>query len=71
MSRIEDLKRSVEFSAKMMNQRVDIENLLIAVSQGKHPPLTLDDCRVIALRLGTPREHWADSVKNHKFGVTH
>jgi len=66
--RIKTLETALEFSAKMLNQRVDVENLLINVARGDHPPLTPEDCKVLALRLGTPRVHWSDYLKNHKFG---
>lgn len=70
MDRIKQLETALEFNAKMVNQRVDIENLLISVAQGKHPPLTAEDCKILALRLGTPKELWTDVVKKHKFSVT-
>ena len=50
-----------------ISRSVDIENYLLAVAEGKAPPLSPRDCRIMALRLGTPRKHWTDVVKNHKW----
>jgi len=52
---------------KIINRRVDVENYLFNVSIGKKT-LSKEDCKILALRLGTPKENWTDKVKNHVFG---
>jgi hypothetical protein len=51
-----------------INRSVDIEQHLFDVANGKRPPLTKQDCRILALRLGTPRKMWTEQMKNHVFG---
>lgn len=46
-----------------LNRRVDVENVLARVGAGKRGPLSADECRVLALKLGTPREHWPKEWK--------
>lgn len=41
-------------AADMLNRRVDVENVLLNASAGKRPPLTRDQCRVLAMYLGDP-----------------
>lgn len=50
-----------------MSRSSDIESYLLSVAEGKAPAPTPKDCRIIALRLGTPRDQWTDIVKNHKW----
>lgn len=50
-----------------ISRRADIEQHLLNVATGKAPPLTAQCCRILALRLGTPKKQWADVVKNYKF----
>lgn len=40
--------------AKSLNRRVDVENVLADVAAGKRPLLTREECRELALKLGTP-----------------
>lgn len=40
-----------------LNRRVEVENILLAVASGKRPPLTPDECRALAYRLGVPSRH--------------
>lgn len=54
--------------SRVLNERVHVEQILLDVAGGKMPLLTRDDCRILALRLGTPKSHWSDIVKNHVFG---
>lgn len=37
-----------------LNRSVDVENALWAVASGKRDPLTPDECRNLALKLGVP-----------------
>lgn len=37
-----------------LNRRVDVENVLLNVAAGKRPMLTREECRALALKLGTP-----------------
>lgn len=45
------------------NRVVDI---LINVAKGNKPLPTAEDCKVMALRLGTPFAEWSDYVKEYK-----
>lgn len=47
------------------NRVVDI---LINVAKGNKPLPTTEDCKVMALRLGTPYAEWSDYVKEYKYG---
>lgn len=44
-----------EISDEALNRRVDVENVLFNVAAGKRPMLTPEECRALALKLGTPR----------------
>lgn len=46
-----------------LNRRVEIENELIDIANGKRPIPSRDDCQVMALKLGTPKEHWPEKWK--------
>lgn len=50
------------------NRVVDIENYLINVAKGNKPLPTAEDCKVMALRLGTQYAEWSDYVKGYKYG---
>ena len=41
--------------AAALNRRVEVENELFAVAAGKRPMLTREECRALAIRLGTPK----------------
>ena len=43
-----------------LNRRVEIENYLIRIANGDAPLPTRDDCRILAFKLGVPKEHWRD-----------
>ena len=47
-----------------LNRRVDIENELLLISQGKLPLPSREDCKIMALKLGTPKQYWKDSWRN-------
>lgn len=53
---------------KMLSARVsrcgDIEAVLLNMANGKLPLPNQQDCRVMALRLGTPKKEWSEIVKN-------
>jgi hypothetical protein len=46
-----------------LNRRVEIENVLAMMAQGKRPLPTREQCRIMALRLGTPKELWGEDWK--------
>jgi hypothetical protein len=46
--------RYLRTAAASLNRRVDVENVLFAVAAGKRPTLTRDECRDLAMKLGTP-----------------
>jgi hypothetical protein len=52
------------------DRSVDIENYLINASKGNKPLPNPEDCKIIALRLGTPESEWSEQVRKHKLGVT-
>jgi hypothetical protein len=68
---IEQLQQRVATLDKMLNARisrsVDIETLLISMAQGKLPLPNHQDCRVMALRLGTPKAEWSGIVASHQW----
>lgn len=45
---------------KALNRRVEIEQILLEMAAGKQPLPTREDCFVLAMKLGTPKEHWSD-----------
>lgn len=69
-NRIAELSRTVSTLDaqinRVLNERVDIENILFLVGAGKLPLLTVRDCQVLAIKLGTPKKHWSDVIKNYK-----
>lgn len=46
-----------------LNKRVEIENELFRMAQGKQPLPTKQECRVLALKLGTPKRLWREEWK--------
>ncbi|UNY40545.1 hypothetical protein KLER11_gp41 [Pararheinheimera phage vB_PsoM_KLER1-1] len=54
-------------TGKMLNRRVEIENHLLQCYQGSMPLPSQQDCKVLALRLGTPKEYWGDYIKQYEF----
>lgn len=53
---------------EVINRRAAIENRLFLIASGKAPLLTQEDCRVMALKLGTPREQWGKYLTAYKWG---
>ena len=47
-----ELKRRHDEYARALNRRVDVENVLAMVAAGKRDPLTADECRELAIKLG-------------------
>ena len=45
----------------------EIEQILFDMANGKLPLPSQQDCRVLALRLGTPKAEWSKQVKDHKW----
>lgn len=45
----------------------EIEQVLFDMANGKLPLPSQQDCRVMALRLGTPKAEWSEQVKEHKW----
>jgi hypothetical protein len=68
---IEQLQASLANLDKILNARisrsVDIETLLIRMCQGQRPLPNHQDCGVMALRLGTPKNEWSDIVAKHQW----
>lgn len=62
-------QRANESHTERLNRIVDIENYLINASKGNRELPNAEDCKVIALRLGTPYEHWTDYLKKYKYGA--
>jgi len=48
---------------KELNRRVEVENILFSVAAGKREPLTVQQHRILALKLGTPVEWQSDKLK--------
>ena len=46
-----------------LNRRVEVENELFMMATGKKPLPNAEMCRKLALRLGTPKESWPESLK--------
>jgi hypothetical protein len=46
--------RLIRNSGDMLNRRVEVENVLLSVAKGKRPPLTPDECKALACKLGVP-----------------
>lgn len=64
---VKNLTSDTNNTAKMLNRRVDIETHLLQVYQGTMPIPSRQDCKVLALRLGTPEQYWGDYVKQYEF----
>lgn len=48
----DELDRRHEEYSKALNRRVDVENTLAAVAAGKREPLTREECKALAQKLG-------------------
>ena len=56
-----------ETLAARISRSTDIEQHLFNVANGKAPLPSKQDCRVMVLRLGTPKAEWSDAVRDHKW----
>lgn len=52
-----------------INRRVDIETYMILASKGSLPLPDKEDCRMMALILGTPLRHWSKLLRKYEFGL--
>ena len=59
-----DLDKSL--SARI-SRSVDVEQILFDMANGKLALPNQQDCRVLALRLGTPKKEWSTQVADHEF----
>lgn len=48
---------------RLINQSAEIEQRLLDMSAGKRPLPTKEECRFLALALGTPKSYWSDKLK--------
>ena len=55
--------RLLKGNGEELNKRVEIENDLLLISKGKKPLPTKDGCRIMALKLGTPKQYWRKEWK--------
>jgi len=58
--RVKERIRIMRGVASELNRRVEIENKLLSIASGKSPIPTRDECRVLALKLGTPKKFWPE-----------
>ena len=52
---------------RKINQSAEIEQILLDMAAGKLPLPSQQDCRVLALRLGTPKKEWSAAVAEHQW----
>lgn len=52
--RMEARWRIIRYHGDTLNRRVEVENVLFSVAAGKRPMLTKEECRQLAIKLGTP-----------------
>jgi len=64
--RIRQRLRLIFSHGKELNRRVHVENILMDVANGKRKPPDFNECMILALKLGTPKEHWPEGLKEHK-----
>lgn len=65
---LEDARAALDKQlSSRISRTVDIEDLLLKMANGKLALPDKQDCRVLSLRLGTPKKDWSDIVKNHQF----
>lgn len=53
--------------SERINRTVEIETILFDMAAGKLALPTAQDCRVLAIRLGSPKKEWSDDIRNHEF----
>ena len=56
--------RIIRYHGKELNRRAYIEEQLLLIAEGKRSLPTREECRILALKLGTPREHWSEKWKS-------
>ena len=49
-----EMDRRHEEYSKALNRRTDVETVLLSVAAGKREPLTPEECRTLAQKLGNP-----------------
>lgn len=52
-----------------ITRSADVEQILFDMANGKLALPSKQDCRVLALRLGTPKKEWSVQVAEHKFSI--
>lgn len=64
-------KKSADLSkqnGRILGERCHVEQHLMDVATNKKPIPNRQDCRILALRLGTPKSQWNEALKGHQFG---
>lgn len=51
--------------ARVLNERVEVENLLALMAAGKLALPNKRDLQVLSIMLGTPKKLRSDAIKNH------
>ena len=59
------LDEQSELNSRVLNERVDVENILQDIATGKRTLPNRRDCQVLQIMLGVPRKHRSDVIKNH------
>lgn len=49
-----------------LNRRVEVENILLMMAQGRRQLPDQKECRILALKLGIPKRHWPEQCRKHK-----
>lgn len=52
---------------RILNERVEVENLLALMAAGKLAMPNKRDLQVLSIMLGTPKKLRSDSIKNHQW----
>jgi len=50
--------------SELINQITEVEIYLLDCSRGKKPQPTRAVCRILSLRLGTPKQYWSEYIKD-------
>lgn len=53
--------------ARVLNERVEVEDILAKMAAGKLAPPNKRDLQVLSIMLGTPKKLRSDAIKNHKW----
>lgn len=54
--------------AEQLNRRAGIEQILLDIANGKKELPSREDCRILALKLGTPKDQWGKLLKKEYGG---